>query len=330
MDVKPVVGDSVTLYGIIGCYNDAAQMKNGWIVAHTVATPEDPEVTTPAPETPDEPAADSTLTIVDAVTLGDSMAHNTTTTGKYYVTGVVQEIKHTTYGNMYIVDENGNSIYVYGTYSADGSARYDAMDVKPVAGDTVTLYGVVGNYNGAQIKNAWIVAHTAATPEETTPGTPEETTPTPDTPAEPAPEAGTVTGVIKDIAAANGWVDGNNSGRYDSFSLNEYISVSVTATATGNYGINSGKPYGSPIDNWRIYQNESPAIIIAATEGKTIVSVKVTYTVSNTGILTLDGNNVESDALVEVNANSITFSVGNTGTKTNGQVRITAIEVVYA
>ena len=179
MDVKPVAGDTVTLYGVVGNYN-GAQIKNGWIVAHTAATPEEttpeettssvPEETTTTPEVKD-PAADSTLTIVEAIALGESKEHNVTTEGKYYITGVVQEIKHTTYGNMYIVDENGNSIYVYGTWSADGSAKYDAMDVKPVAGDTVTLYGVVGNYNGPQIKNAWIVAHTAAAPS--TPEAPE-------------------------------------------------------------------------------------------------------------------------------------------------------------
>jgi hypothetical protein len=57
--------------------------------------------------------------------------------------------------------------------------------------------------------------------------------------------------------------------------------------------------------------------------------VKVTYTVDKTGILTLNGSNVASGTVVEVNAPSVTFSVGNTGTATNGQVRITAIEVVY-
>jgi len=138
-----------------------------------------------------EPTPNSTITIEQAITIGDSKEHNTTTTDKYYISGIVKEIKNTTYGNMYIQDENGNSIFVYGTYSADGSTRYDAMSVKPVAGDTVTLYGVVGNYNGAQIKNAWLVAHTPATPGETTPEvtapevtTPEVTTPEVTTPAD--------------------------------------------------------------------------------------------------------------------------------------------------
>ncbi|MBR5120091.1 MAG: hypothetical protein IKV02_03755, partial [Clostridia bacterium] len=344
MTAQPVAGDTVTVYGILGQYNGTAQMKNGWIVANEVAAPEAPEETTPeatTPETPEETTpeattpetpAENTLTVAEAIALGLSKDDNVFEGEKYYVTGVIKEVYNTQYGNMRIIDEAGNVLTIYGSYSADGSTRYDALTVKPVAGDTVTIYGYVGRYGTTpQIKNGWIVNHVAVAPSEPEVTEPEETTPeTPAEPSEPAPAEGTVVGVIKDIAAANGWVDGNNSGRYDSFSLNEYISVSVTATATGSYGVNSGKPYGSPIDNWRVYQNESPAITIAAAAGKTIVSVKVTYDVSKTGILTLNGANVESATLVEVNANSVTFSVGNTGTATNGQVRITAIEVVYA
>ena len=354
LTVKPVAGDTVTVYGILGQYNGTAQMKNGWIVAHTAAAPETPEETTPeentpstpeetTPSTPEEstPApslpetpAEQTLTIADAIALGLSKDDNVFEGEKYYVTGVITEVYNTQYGNMRLTDDNGNILTIYGSYSADGSTRYDKLAVKPVAGDTVIIYGCVGRYGTTpQIKNGWIVGHVAVAPSVPEETTPEETTPapsTPETPAEPAPAEGTVNGVIADIASANGWSDGNSGSRYDSFNLNEYISVSVTATATGSYGVNSGKAYGSPIDNWRIYQNESPSIVIAAAEGKTIVSVKVTYDVSKTGILTLNGANVESAALVEVNANSVTFSVGNTGTATNGQVRITAIEVVYA
>ena len=39
---------------------------------------------------------------------------------------------------------------------------------------------------------------------------------------------------------------------------------------------------------------------------------------------------VKSGTVVTVDAQSITFGVGNTGSATNGQVRITAIEVIYA
>ena len=113
-----------------------------------------------APST--DPEADSTLTIEQAIALGASKEHNTYTEGKYYVTGVITEVYNTQYGNMKIKDEAGNIFTIYGTYSADGAKRYDALDVKPVAGDTVTVYGIIGQFNGtAQIKNGWIVEHTA-------------------------------------------------------------------------------------------------------------------------------------------------------------------------
>ncbi|MBO5907038.1 MAG: hypothetical protein J6Q85_02665, partial [Clostridia bacterium] len=241
------------------------------------------------------------------------------TEGKYYVTGVIVEVYNTQYGNMKIADENGNIITVYGTYSADGKTRYDALTTKPVVGDTVTVYGIIGQYNDtAQVKNGWITAHTAAAPE--TPETPDEPE-LPDTPVEPG-EGTTVKLVIADYAAANGWA---NSTRYESAILDEFVTATAKPTQ-GSYN-NTGKYYTSG-NNWRIYQNEAPEITISA-EGRTIVSVKISYASEKTGILTLDGENIESDTVVSVNAESITFSVGNTGTATNGQVRITAIEVIY-
>ena len=184
MTTKPVAGDTVKLYGIIGQYNGTAQMKNGWIVEHTPGT-ETPEETEPV----EDPAADSTLSILEAIELGESKDHNTYTEGKYYVTGVITSVYNTTYGNMYIQDASGNTLTIYGTYDADGTNRYDAMTTKPVAGDTVTVYGIIGQYNGtAQMKNGWITAHT---PAETEPETtePEETEPEETEPETTEPEA---------------------------------------------------------------------------------------------------------------------------------------------
>ena len=158
---QPAVGDTITVYGVVGMYNDA-QLKNAWIVAingnSTVTPPaggddEGGEVTPPA----DEPAADSTLTIVEAIALGNTKTKDNYTTGKYYVTGVITSITNTQYGNMMISDGT-NEILVYGTYDADGTNRFDAMANKPAVGDTVTVYGVVGMYNAAQLKNAWITS----------------------------------------------------------------------------------------------------------------------------------------------------------------------------
>ena len=105
------------------------------------------------------PAADSVLTIEQAMKIGGLFTQNNYTENKYYVTGFIASVYNDTYGNMYLTD-GVNTFTVYGTYSADGSTRYDAMEAKPVAGDTVTVYGVIGYYSSAQMKNGWITEYT--------------------------------------------------------------------------------------------------------------------------------------------------------------------------
>ena len=164
MATKPVVGDTITVYGIIGQYNGTPQLKNGWIVK--IGAEE----------------ASNELTVKEALEMGAAKEHNIYTEDKYYVTGVITEVYNATYGNMKIADAEGNILTVYGTYDADGTNRYDAMATKPVAGDTVTVYGIIGQYNGTpQMKNGWITKHVAASGTET----PEE----PETPAEPESDA---------------------------------------------------------------------------------------------------------------------------------------------
>ena len=106
----------------------------------------------------DEPKDPYKLSIEEAITLGLSHSHNTFTSEKYYVTGEITEIYNTTYGNMRIKDEDGNILTIYGSYNADGTIRFSSMANKPSVGDTITLYGIIGQYNGtAQMKNGWIM-----------------------------------------------------------------------------------------------------------------------------------------------------------------------------
>ena len=103
------------------------------------------------------PAANSILTIEQALALGNCFEHNTYTENKYYITGVVTNVYNITYGNMYLKDEKGNQICIYGLYSSDGKIAYDALTTKPIEGDTLTIYGSIGKYNSnIQSKNAWI------------------------------------------------------------------------------------------------------------------------------------------------------------------------------
>ena len=116
--------------------------------ANTLPPSEEPVV--------NDPAADSTLTIAEAIELGKTKASGIYTEGKYYVSGQIKEIQNATYGNLVITDGT-NDILVYCTYSADGTVRFGEFAVKPVVGDKIKVYGVIGKYNDAQIKDAWIV-----------------------------------------------------------------------------------------------------------------------------------------------------------------------------
>ena len=131
-----------------------------------------------------------------------------------------------------------------------------------------------------------------------------------------------VTVNIAEYATANGWENRTqiNGITYNRITANSDIEITC---AGGSY---TGSLYGG--DNWRIYQSEAGTVTITSKAGN-IVSLKVTYNIDKTGILTLNGTNIDSGTLVKINDTSVTFGVGNTGSAANGQVRITDIEVIY-
>ena len=100
--------------------------------------------------------------------------------------------------------------------------------------------------------------------------------------------------------------------------------VTLSVNADGN----NGKIYGSGTE-WRLYQTNNPAVQLTVGSGYKLVRVKFTYTIANTGVLTFGGDEVASGAVVALTGSSATFNVGNNGGATNGQVKITGIEVVY-
>ena len=130
----------------------------------------------------------------------------------------------------------------------------------------------------------------------------------------------TVSNTIANIADANSWTNGT---QYKSFSLD----ANITVTCTG--GGNTGKYYTSG-NEWRLYQTESPKLIVTAASGYTLNSITVTYNVTYTGILVYNNTQISSPATVTVSGSSVEFSVGNSGSATNGQVKVTAISVTYS
>lgn len=163
MDPQPKVGDIITVQSALGQYNGTPQMKNATLTAHTVVAGE-------------EPAEPTEVTIPEANEIGVGTGENNYTTEKYIVTGEICEIANTTYGNIYIQDDEGNKLYIYGLYDTDGN-RFDKMDPQPAVGDTITVVSTLGNYNGSpQMKNATMTAHVPGEGPKEEPAEPTEVT----------------------------------------------------------------------------------------------------------------------------------------------------------
>ena len=307
MATKPVAGDTVKLYGVVGNYSGTPQMKEAFIVEHIPG--EGVEDT--------DPPADSTLTISEALTLGASKDSNAYTTNKYYVSGEITEVYNTTHGNMYIKDANGTTLTIYGTYDADGTNRYDAMATKPVAGDTVTVYGVIGNYNGtAQMKNGWITAHTPA-----------------------------VGGGDSGEGGESGGDEGGDAVEGESESLNitatggtlasDSLSISWEGTnfsVVNEKGTSSSAIRTSDSDHFRVYKNNSTTI--SAKNGKQLSQIVITTTGSTYTTALL--NSTFSDGVTAAaDGNVVTLTLASAMDAvvidaTSAQWRLNKVEVTYA
>ena len=230
------------------------------------------------------------------------------------------------FNNVYIADSASASqdegILVYRIVT---DSTYLKADGDLANGDKITITGFIQNYKGN-------------TPEVTYNGNDNVTCVGLTKGEAPVVPPSTEGGVnIGEYATANKWSVGNDGSPNLTLNYDSNVTVTLSATATGSWGQNSGKYYadnvtGDGTGNWRIYQNENPKLTFTAVSGYKIVSIKVTYAVNKTGVLTNADKTTRyaSDDLITVNASSVVLSVGNTSpTVPNGQVRITAIEIIY-
>ncbi len=155
------VGDTITVQGIAVKYMNRAgevviEMKDAALV----------ELTEDAVVTP----------ILDFNTAASNLTGTSESSPWFEITGTVKEDPQATYGNLYLIDGEGNEVYVYGLYDEAGT-RYDALTDKPAAGDVITIRGRVSRYlkkdntNQLQIKNAVLIEIVERAPitEETQP-----------------------------------------------------------------------------------------------------------------------------------------------------------------
>lgn len=74
----------------------------------------------------------------------------------YRVTGTCSRISNTSYGNWYMTDDKGNSLYIYGTIDGTGSYNWKSFNIE--VGDMVTIEGPRSVYNSViQLEKASVV-----------------------------------------------------------------------------------------------------------------------------------------------------------------------------
>ena len=135
------------------------------------------EAPTSAPtEAPTEGGNDDTyptIPIAEALEICGEEPSDAPTAERYYIRATITEMKNTSYGEMVITDETG-SIYVYGTYSADGVLKFNQLDEQPEEGDEILIYATLQNYQGKkEVQNARLIGFTKGEGnEDDTPGTP--------------------------------------------------------------------------------------------------------------------------------------------------------------
>lgn len=127
------------------------------------------------------------------------------------------------------------------------------------------------------------------------------------------------------------WVDGS---RHETIVVNDFITLSASEVIEegGNQNYNGIWYLGNeetPSD-WRFYQARKGGMTITATGGKELVSATLNYVITKTGIAVgPDGQQYASGSKCNLSGTSALFTVGNTGTVTNGQVRIQSMVIEY-
>lgn len=140
-----------------------------------------------------------------------------------------------------------------------------------------------------------------------------------------AAESVIVTKTMSSIVTENSYTisSGNDIGtKQKTLKIDDVVELSSTG------GGNTGSFWGtSPDIDWRCYEATNSVVKISAKEGYLIEKFTLTFDSGNSG--TLDGGNIKSGTEYTVNTQSVSYKIGHSSGKKNGQIRIKAIAVTY-
>ena len=107
---------------------------------------------------------------------------------------------------------------------------------------------------------------------------------------------------------------------YENVKLNEEGKIRLNAT---------GARLWEGDKTLRLYQNQNATLSLSCSDDISIKSITFTFKIDNTGTLLYNSTVINSASEFETEGNLISFTVGNSGTKTNGQIQISNITIKY-
>lgn len=141
-----------------------------------------------------------------------------------------------------------------------------------------------------------------------------------------AAESVIVTKTMSSIVTENNYTisAGSDIGtKQKTLKIDDVIELSSTG---GGYTGSFWKSNDGIID-WRCYEAPNSVVKISAKEGYLIEKFTLTFDSGNSG--TLDGGKIKSGTEYTVNTQSVSYKIGHSSGKKNGQIRIKAIAVTY-
>ena len=133
-------GDIITVIGPKTSYNGNPQLKDVTVEDHKAVT-------------------DATLSEFIAAEVAEDVW--------YRLTGTVNNIYNTEYGNFHLLDEAGNDVVVYGLVAGWGGPSKEFASLGIQEGDVITIVGVRDEYNGTiQVGDAFFVSKESGSVEE--------------------------------------------------------------------------------------------------------------------------------------------------------------------
>lgn len=291
--IKDYTGE-VYVYGVLDENGESKQWANMGINAGDIITVVGPKSSYNGNPRLKDVTVEDHKAVTDA-TLSEFIAAEVAEDVWYRLTGTVDNIYNTEYGNFHLLDDAGNDVVVYGLVAGWGGPSKEFASLGIQEGDVITIVGVRDEFNGTiQVGDAFFVS------KETGSG---------DEPEEPAGnvEVLDMTEVFADATENVNLTDG------ETYTWGG-LSVTFTKVNSSNTNYNTGDP------GLRFYQGD---VLTFDAGDKVITKMEFSAYGGKEGPISADTGSVDESGLVWTGESSV---VAITAEK---QVRFNKLTVTY-